>query len=479
MFHAYNTPTPGQSVLLVEDSATLATAYGRILTGAGFDVRTVSSGAQALEELDRLPSVIALDLGLPDMDGMAILREVRSRGSSAGVVVITGNASLGTAITAMREGAYDYLVKPFNAERLATTVRGAMVRAPRHAELAVDRDETGRARFHGFIGASPQMQAVYKTVASAARSNATVFITGESGTGKEVCATALHAASARAGKPFIAINCAAIPRDLMELEVFGHVAGAFTGATSDRAGAAELADGGTIFFDEICEMDINLQAKLLRLLQSGAVQRVGSGKVRNVDIRVVCATNRNPLQEVAAGRFREDLFYRLHVIPVHLPALRTRGEDVALLAGALLEKFAKAEGRMFSSLSADALAAIMKHDWPGNVRELQNAIHNAVVLNDGPVLEAQMLPAWVTARANATESQKRQSLTITAPISGCGNGERAIIPLWQMEKQAILAAIEACEGNLLKAAAALEISVSTIYRKKLEWTATPAAAEHE
>ncbi|HSO47357.1 MAG TPA: sigma-54 dependent transcriptional regulator, partial [Rhizobiaceae bacterium] len=277
--------------MLVEDSATLATAYHRILTGAGFDVRTATSGAAALEELDRQPAVIALDLGLPDMDGMAILREIQSRGSAASVVVITSNASLGTAIAAMREGAYDYLVKPFSADRFATTVRSAMDRALRHGELPVGHAETGHTRFHGFIGASPQMQAVYKTIASAARSNASVFITGESGTGKEVCAAALHAESARAGKPFVAINCAAIPRDLMESEIFGHVAGAFTGATTDRAGAAELADGGTILFDEICEMDINLQAKLLRLLQSGAVQRVGAGKVRNVDIRVVCATN--------------------------------------------------------------------------------------------------------------------------------------------------------------------------------------------
>ncbi len=454
-------------VLLVEDSSTLAQTYQSYLRQAGFEVTAVTSGKEALEALAGRPAVVALDLGLPDMDGLELLNEIQGREQPPSVIVITGNASLGTAIAAMRAGAFDYLVKPFNAERLATTVRNAIERDSLQKEVQVYRKELKREQFHGFIGSSLEMLAVYKTVESAARSNATVFVTGESGTGKEVCANAIHLSSARARKPFVAINCAAIPRDLMESEVFGHVAGAFTGALADRKGAAELADGGTLFLDEICEMDINLQAKLLRLLQSGTFQRVGSGKVMKADIRIVCATNRNPLAEVDAGRFREDLYYRLHVIPIHLPALRERGDDIRLIACALLERFARSEGKKFTALSEDALETIARHDWPGNVRELQNAIHNAVVLHEGEVLEAAMLPNWVKAgkrmRSNGAESAQAVN-PVHAPASG-----DALMPLWQIEKQAILAAIEACGGNVLKAAAFLEIAVSTIYRKKLEW----------
>jgi two-component system repressor protein LuxO len=459
--------TMPQHVLLVEDSSTLSLTYQRYLSQAGFEVVAAPSGSEALAALEHRPAVVALDLGLPDMDGLELLHEIQSRDQPPSVIIITGNASLSTAVAAMRAGAFDYLVKPFNAERLVTTVRNAIERNALQKEVQVYRKELKREQFHGFIGSSLEMLAVYKTIESAARSNATVFITGESGTGKEVCANAIHMASARARKPFIAINCAAIPRDLMESEIFGHVAGAFTGALSDRSGAAELADGGTLFLDEICEMDINLQAKLLRLLQSGTFQRVGSGKVMKADIRVVCATNRDPLAEVDAGRFREDLYYRLHVIPVHLPALRERGDDIRLIANALLERFTKSEGKKFTQLSDDALETIARHDWPGNVRELQNAIHNAVVLHDGEVLEAAMLPDWVRAgrrmRANAAETG---GVFTPAPLPRPGE---AIMPLWQIEKQAILAAIEACGGNVLKAAAFLEIAVSTIYRKKTEW----------
>jgi DNA-binding NtrC family response regulator len=453
-------------VLVVEDSTTLAQTYQRYLEQAGFAVSVVACGKEALDALSGRPAVVALDLGLPDVDGLELLNEIQSREQPPSVIVITGNASLGTAVAAMRAGAFDYLVKPFNAERLATTVRNAIERNALQREVQVYRSEMKREQFHGFIGSSLEMLAVYKTVESAARSNATVFVTGESGTGKEVCASAVHMASARARKPFVAINCAAIPRDLMESEVFGHVAGAFTGALADRQGAAELADGGTLFLDEICEMDINLQAKLLRLLQSGTFQRVGSGKVMKADIRIVCATNRNPLAEVDAGRFREDLYYRLHVIPIHLPALRERGDDIRLIANALLERFARAEGKKFTRLSEDALETIARHDWPGNVRELQNAVHNAVVLHDGEVLEASMLPNWVKAgkRQRPTTQVAEAPTGVAAPASGA-----PIIPLWQIEKQAILAAIEACGGNVLKAAAFLEIAVSTIYRKKLEW----------
>lgn len=472
--------TGEEKILLIEDSPPLSTVYQQYLKGGGYQVEAVDNGQAGIEQLETSqPKVVVLDLGLPDMDGMDILRKIKDEDQPTSVVVITNNASLNTAIEAMRYGAFDYIVKPLNAERLNTTVNNALERFSLRKEVIAYQTQSVLPTFQGFIGSSAIMQGVYRIIDSAAGSRATVFITGESGTGKEVCASAIHTASDRNNKPFVAINCAAIPRELMESEIFGHVRGAFTGATADRKGAAIEASGGTLFLDEICEMDIDLQAKILRLIQSGSFQRVGSSKTENVDLRIICATNRNPREEVSAGRFREDLYYRLHVIPIELPPLRDRGGDVVEIAESFLQRFSSEEGKEFSSFSPDARAVIQSHPWPGNVRELENALRNAIVLNEGGELSAAMLPAWVQRDAGASDAvwQNRNSTSAFASPSQVSAGniqinftsEAAIKPMAEIEKQAILSAIDACDGNVPRAAAFLEVGVSTIYRKKAEW----------
>jgi two-component system repressor protein LuxO len=301
------------------------------------------------------------------------------------------------------------------------------------------------------------MRGLYQQIRRVAPSKAPVFITGESGSGKEICAEAIHACSGRAAAPFIALNCSAIPRELMESEIFGHVRGAFTGAHEHRTGAAELAHGGTLFLDEICEMDLALQAKLLRFAQTGTMRRVGDTRERQVDVRFVCATNRDPAREIEAGRFREDLFYRLHVLPLRLPPLRERGEDVLRLARAFLAAFAEEEGRHFCGFTRAAETALLAHTWPGNVRELQNVIRRVVVLHDGEEVGAEML-SLAPAHDGARDSEALPE--IESP---------SIVPFWRQEQQIIQRALAAFGGNTLRAASALEISPSTIYRKRHAW----------
>jgi two-component system repressor protein LuxO len=324
----------------------------------------------------------------------------------------------------------------------------------------------------GFIGASLPMQAVYRVIESAAASKATVFITGESGTGKEVCAESIHKASPRRDRPFVALNCSAIPKDLIESELFGHVKGAFTGAVAERIGATQQAHGGTLFLDEIGEMDVNLQAKLLRFLQTGTVQRVGANKTDQVDARIVCATNRDPLAEVAAGRFREDLYYRLHVIPIHLPALRERAEDALLIASHFLDLYAREEGKRFGGFDPEAERLIRDYAWPGNVRQLQNVIRNAVVLHDGDSLGADMLrPALRTPIDHAAPPRPRAE-PASKPLpqtTSTAEAAQRIRPLARVEQEAIEEAITLCGGNIPRAAALLEVSPSTLYRKRQAW----------
>ena len=318
---------------MVEDTISLATLYHSHLEAEGFQVDAAETGAQARRFFaDNDYDAVLLDLGLPDVSGIDLLAELREGQSRASVVIITANASISMAVQAVRQGAYDYLIKPVARDRLVTTIKNALERTTLKQALKTSPSRETDGTFHGFIGASDAMLNVYQKIKSVAQSKASVFITGESGTGKELCAEAIHALSPRAAGPFVAINCGAIPKDLMESEIFGHLKGSFTGAIADREGAASMADGGTLFLDEICEMDLALQTKLLRFLQTGLIQRVGSASTEKVDIRVICATNRAPLQEVQAGRFREDLYFRLHVLPVHLPPLRQRGNDTLLIA---------------------------------------------------------------------------------------------------------------------------------------------------
>jgi two-component system repressor protein LuxO len=296
-----------------------------------------------------------------------------------------------------------------------------------------------------------------------------VFITGDSGTGKELCARAIHQESPRRDKPFIALNCAAIPRDLIESEIFGHVKGAFTGAVTEREGAAVAADGGTLFLDELFEMDLDLQSKLLRFIQTGQVQKVGTNQVRKVDVRFVCATNRNPLREVEEGRFREDLYYRLHVIPIALPALREREQDVVLIARRLLRQFAEEEHKAFTHFSPEVERVFCSYAWPGNVRQVQNVVRNLVVLNQAAEVTLAMLPPPLNEQSLQHERPNNPLLLVPAPAQRTEPGSEEIKPLWMVERDAIERAIALCGGNIPKAAAYLEVSPSTLYRKKTTW----------
>ena len=383
-----------------------------------------------------------------------------------GPVIATSTiGSLNMAVGAVKAGASDFLTKPFGARALLASLEAALATTTRPEPLpSPEQIHAGQQPdFAGFVGRSPAMLAIYEQICRIAPSRAPVFITGESGTGKELCAEAIHANGSRANAPMVAINCSAIPRDLMESEIFGHIRGAFTGATSDRAGAAELADGGTLFLDEIGEMDLGLQAKLLRFIQTGIVHRVGDGAAKKVDVRIVSATNRNPRTEVNAGRLREDLFYRLHVLPIHLPPLRERVEDILPLSGSFLARFGAEEGRRFRGFSPEAAALIQSCPWPGNVRQLQNMIRRIVVLHDGLDVTAAMLPEDAVDLDNSGKDQEIEYVEGNAGLPG-------ITPFREQERAIIEQAVAAFDGNIARAAAALELSPSTIYRKRQAWT---------
>ncbi len=494
-------------ILLVEDTISLARTYQQYLLKENLDSTHVETGGQALNHIgQQVPDVILLDIMLPDIDGLEILGYIHETKIPTTVIVITAHGSINTAVEAMRLGASDFLVKPFTAERLLVTVRNALERQRLTQIVETFKEDIDRCEFCGFVGASLPMQGVYRIIESAASSKATVFITGESGTGKEITAEAIHTRSPRSDKPFVAINCAAIPRDLMESEIFGHVKGAFTGAVNDREGAAIRANGGTLFLDEICEMDLSLQTKLLRFIQTGSFQRVGETRLHEVDVRFVCATNKDPLAEVSNGRFREDLYYRLHVIPIHLPPLRERDGDVIAIANHFLEEFTSEERKSFKGFSSEVETVLEQFFWPGNVRQLQNVIRNAVVLNDGKWVTVDMLPSPLdsgvlldTGRSepiagqgdlvNRDSERTTQSApakegleeggeieiavtlpvrTVNGPVSSDELAQR-IRPLSFVERETIEKAISLCDGNIPKAATFLGISASTIYRTKTNW----------
>jgi two-component system repressor protein LuxO len=401
---------------------------------------------------------------LADVDtigGPDKLREL-TRGA-APVIATSAGASLHAAVNAMRAGAVDFVAKPVGAaaliDRLEAAIAGWAKRNAGPVQLSMDLVAPApgaEESFQGFIGGSPPMLRVYEQIRRIAPSRAPVFITGESGTGKEVCARAIHALSGPDGRPFVAINCSAIPKDLIESEIFGHARGAFTGAVENRPGAAELAHGGTLLLDEIGEMDLGLQAKLLRFIQTGMIRRVGGVEEKAVDVRFICATNRDPLIEVRDGRFRQDLFYRLNVLPIALPALRERREDILLLAESILRGFSQEEKRSFRGFDPSAAAMLRSYPWPGNVRQLQNVIRRIVVLYDEAEVTPAMLPPEITDGVPTPEA--------VAPLAA-----GPLEPFWIQERNIIEAALTAFGGNISRAAAALEISPSTIYRKRQAW----------
>jgi two-component system repressor protein LuxO len=451
-------------VLLVEDTPSILRLYHEFLVKLDAELIDAQTGAAAEAVLrERIPDVVLLDLELPDTNGLEILRAIRRRGLPTAVIVVTAHGSVKVAVEAMREGAYDFIIKPFAPDRLIVTVKNALERRCLEA-LAAANDIAKTGQFRDLIGASLPMRAVYNIIENTAKSRATVFITGESGTGKELCAQAIHQLSPRRDGPFVALNCGAIPRELMESEIFGHVRGAFTGAVGGREGAVARAKGGTLFLDEICEMDPALQVKLLRVLQSGEFQKVGGSETERADIRVLCATNRDPWAEVQAGRFREDLYYRLHVVPCAMPPLRERDDDILLLARHFLRQYAEEEGKGFRDFDEGAAQALRRYTWPGNIRELQNVLRNVVLFSEGGIVTEAMLPRLESAATRAL------SAPVAAPLhAGHGaarNGMSSVKPLWLVEKEAIEEALSLCGGNVPRAAALLEINPSTIYRRK-------------
>ncbi|MGF1765658.1 sigma-54-dependent transcriptional regulator [Aliivibrio kagoshimensis] len=465
----------GKSILMVEDTISVAALYRSYLNPLGYDVEIVITGKLALEQIQYCkPDLILLDLHLPDMPGMDVLHEVRVIHPDIPIILMTAHGSIDSAVEAMRFGAQDFLLKPCSADKLRITVQNALHQANKKS-MGHERDVLQNRSHQGFIGSSLLMQKVYRVIDSAASSKATVFITGESGTGKEVCAEAVHARSRRGDKDFIAINCAAIPTDLIESELFGHIKGAFSGSVADRQGAAELADGGTLFLDEICEMSLEVQKKLLRFIQTGTFQKVGSSEMKRVDVRFICATNRDPWKEVEGGRFREDLYYRLHVIPLAMPPLRERGDDVIEIGHSILGHMSKEEGRDFITFSREVTTRFEEYDWPGNVRQLQNVIRNIVVLNKGKEVTVAMLPAPLNVEPVAVEPEaSKLPMQNTKPKKELDKisieDTVAIEPLWVAERRIIEIAIEACDGNIIKAASFLEVSPSTIYRKIQRWS---------
>jgi DNA-binding NtrC family response regulator len=380
-------------VLVVDDERGVQESL-RLLLKDEHDVATASSVDEALAALDAGPAdVILLDLVMPGRSGLDLLRELAERGDGPPVVVVSATRAIPPAVEAMKLGAVDFVTKPFEVDALRIKVRQILEHRALEQEVVRLRDEVaGRSRLGRLIGRSEGMRAVYRTVERVAASRANVLITGESGTGKELVARAVHELGPRRGAPFVVVNCAAIPETLIESELFGHEKGAFTDARERRIGRFEAAQGGTLFLDEIGELPLGVQAKLLRALQDRSIDRVGSTQPIPVDVRVVCATHRDLEQEVANGRFRADLYYRIHVVPIALPPLRERREDVRLLAESFLARARAEADRGPTRIGPAALAALERHAWPGNVRELENAIERAVALADGEVLELADLP---------------------------------------------------------------------------------------
>ncbi len=458
-----------KNILIVEDDVLFAGYCENAVKARGWKPESVKTAAECINRLnEEPPHALLLDIFLPDRNGIEILNLIKKTRLPTVVIVMTGKGSIDMAVEAMRLGAFDFLEKPIDYERLQITIGNAL----RHQEITNKLQEyeksVKRFKFDDIVGSSLVMQTLYRIIENVASSRASVFITGESGTGKELCARAIHNHGPRKERPFVAINCAAIPNDLMESEIFGHEKGSFSDASQFRPGAASLADGGTLFLDEVCDLDLDLQSKLLRFIQSGHIKRVGSDIEEAVDVRFICATNKDPRQEIRHGRLREDLFYRLHVVPIQIPPLRQRGADILLLARHFLEKYAKEEKKSFKTITNEAANALFNHYWPGNVRELQNVIQQTVVLNDGKRLSKEILPQPL---ANLEIDQEQ----ISIPWSENSN---TIVPLLHVEMEAIERAVAICNGNIKLAASLLEIDQSTIYRKRKKWQGNQAPTSH-
>jgi two-component system response regulator AtoC len=434
-------------VLVVDDEPGLRQSLGLLLSDAGYAVTAESDGRRALERALAEPfDLVLCDVRMPEMDGLAFLRAYRTKGGTALVIVMSAYGGEDAALAAMKEGAYDYLPKPFRPDEVVLTLRKAEERERLRREVAGLRAQLAAGPVErGLVVESRAMRDALDLVARVAEHNTTVLITGESGTGKEVIARAIHRASPRAARAFVGINCAAIPETLLESELFGHVRGAFTGASGDKAGLFEQADGGTLLLDEIGELPLGLQAKLLRVLQEAEIRRVGDQKTRRVDVRVLAATARDLAAEAAAGRFREDLFYRLNVVAIHLPPLRERREDIAPLARHFVARLVQRFGRPLT-LSDAAVTWLEGQEWRGNVRELENAIERAVVLTDKDALEPGDFAHTPRTAHHAPAG------TLSDAVEGA-------------ERDAIAAALGEVGGNRREAAKRLGVSLRTLFYK--------------
>ncbi len=440
-------------VLIVDDEMKMAAALARMLEREGHKVEATASPETALESLAREEfDVVLCDMRMPTMSGLDVLRRTKRLVPTVDFVIMTAYADARSAVECMKEGALDYLIKPFPIDELRLLLQ--RVEETRHL-----REENARLRelvderisLENIIAASKQMQDVLARARKVAAANSSVLLLGESGTGKEVLAKAIHRMSSRAQKPLVVVNCGAIPETLLESELFGHTRGAFTGAVEARKGMFEAADGGTIFLDEIGDLPLHLQVKLLRVLQEGEIQRIGESAPRKVDVRVIAATNRDLESLVAEGKFRQDLYYRLNVIPIYLPPLRERREDIPPLIEYFMQKYAPSGMR--KRFSPEAFSLLMRYDYPGNVRELENAVEHAVVLSEGELIKVEDLPLQI-------QNAEWERVIYPQP-----SGEA--VPLEELEKRAILAALEKTNYNMTRAAAHLGITRRTLgYRIK-------------
>ncbi len=388
--------TDGMSqLLLVDDEESLIRAFEKMARHYQFELSVARSGVEALEKLGARPVDVALlDLNVSGLSGLQILEYIKKNELETEAIIITAGGSVETAVSALKMGAYDYLVKPFeDLDRVASLIQKASEKAHLVRRLKkFENRESSEEMFANLVGRSPKMREVYKLVESIAPSDSSVLILGESGTGKELVARALHTRGLRQGKPFVVVNCSALPETLLESELFGHVRGSFTGAIADKKGLFEEADGGSIFLDEIGEIPPSVQVKLLRILQDGEIRRVGGAETNHVDVRVISATNKDLYQMVRKGGFREDLFYRLNVMTLHLPPLREKKEDIPLLAHYFMQRHGEKSGKKVNRISLDALQSLQEYSWPGNVRELENVLERALVLAEGDLITARELP---------------------------------------------------------------------------------------
>ncbi len=460
------------TVLIVDDESNLRKVLSTLLTRDGHATIAVGSGEDAVAAIKKQPvDIVITDMRMPGMSGLELLEHVKRTLPGLPVIVITAHGSVDTAVIALKNGAFDYITKPFDKDELKLAVRkAAAVRATNQGRLNDAGDTPGRFRI---IGQSPRMQELFAIIEKVAATPSTVLLTGESGTGKELVASALHENSERRGKPFIKVNCAAIPKDLMESEFFGYEQGAFTGAVSSKPGRFELADGGTLFLDEIAEIPGAMQVKLLRALQESEFERVGGVRTIRVDVRVVAATNRDLAREIETGNFRDDLYYRLNVVPVALPSLRDRREDIPLLTEFFVDKYNKRLSKAVQGVSPRALEALVAYHWPGNIRELENVIERMLLFSENETVDFADLPEDVRKASPGAKKADLGGSPQRATLEQLGDGSASMKDIVrqatvEIEKDLIVKALDETRGNVTRAASLLGISRKGLQNKMKE-----------